>query len=200
MLVAGKWEMFKEVVRKNIAAVKAAGADTVISSCPACNMMWRHTYPEWVEKLGIKYEITAKHYSEVVAEKIRSGEFKFPQSIQKRVTWHDSCHIGRVSGVYEEPREVIKAIPGVEFTEMPFHHEEAHCCGSVLTLIKEPLVAHEVGKTRLDEAEEVKANAVLALCPCCEFQLRVSKNKKKLPRGDPRLGIFCLPGAGKRLC
>jgi len=197
MLVAGKWDVFEDVLRKNIKAVKAAGADTVISSCPACNMMWRHTYPEWAQKLGIKYGLTAKHYSEVVAEKIRGGGFTFPNSIPKRVTWHDSCHIGRVSGVYEEPREVIKAIPGVQFVEMPFHHQEAHCCGSVLTLIKDPLVAHEIGKTRLDEAEEVNAEAVLALCPCCEFQLRVSKDKKKHPVEIHDLAAFACRALGK---
>ena len=197
MLVAGKWDVFEETMRRNIAAVKEAGADTVISSCPACNMMWRHTYPEWAEKLGIDYGITAKHYSEVVAEKIRSGEFTFTHPVNKRVTWHDSCHIGRVSDVYEEPREIIKAIPGVEFTEMPFHHQEAHCCGSVLTLIKEPLVAHEVGKTRLDEALEVNADSVLALCPCCEFQLRVSKDKKNVPIEIHDLAAFACRGLGK---
>ena len=65
MLVAGKWGLFEEIMRKNIAAVKAAGADTVIASCPACDMMWRHTYPEWAKKLGIDFDIQAKHYSEV---------------------------------------------------------------------------------------------------------------------------------------
>ncbi len=183
MLVAGKWEVFAETLKKNIAAVKAAGADTVISSCPACDMMWRHTYPEWAEKLGIDFGITAKHYSEVVSEQIRSGKFSFPKNGKKkeRVTWHDSCHIGRVSGVYDEPRDLIKANPNAEFVEMPFARNEAHCCGSVLTLIKDPPIAADIGKTRIEEAMEVGAEKILALCPCCEFQLRVSADKKKLP-------------------
>ncbi|MBM3310249.1 MAG: FAD-binding oxidoreductase [Candidatus Aminicenantes bacterium] len=197
MLVAGKWEIFAENMKKNIAAVKAAGADTVISSCPACDMMWRHAYPEWAKKLGVEYGITAKHYSELVSDKIKAGEFKFSQPVNKRVAWHDSCHIGRVSGVYEPPRDVIKAIPGVEFVEMTHHHEEAHCCGSVLTLIKEPLVAHEVGKTRLEEATEVGADTVLALCPCCEFQLRVSKDKKSVPIEVKDLAAFACQSLGK---
>ena len=114
-------------------------------------MMWRQIYPEWAKKLGIDYDIRTKHYSEILSEKIRSGEFRFPQNGWKPtvVSWHDSCHIGRVSGVYEEPRDVIKAIPNIEFREMSHNHENAHCCGSVLTLLKEPPVAADIGKTGL---------------------------------------------------
>lgn len=183
MLVAGKWDLFAETMKKNLAAVKATEADTVIASCPACDMMWRKVYPEWAEKLGIDFGITAKHYSEVVADRIASGEFEFPGNGREpvTVTWHDSCHIGRASGVYEPPREVIRAIPGVNLVEMDYSRECAHCCGSVLTLIKEPPVAADIGKTRLDEAVDVGAEKVLALCPCCEFQLRVSADKKDVP-------------------
>ncbi len=179
MLVAGKWEIFKQTMLKNIKAVKAAGADTVITSCPACDMMWRKVYPEWAEKLGIDYKIKAKHYSEVLSEKIEKGEFKFPDrgNGRVRVTFHDSCHIGRVSGVYEPPRELIKAVPTAEFVEMEHNREEGLCCGSVLTLIKEPPVAAKIGSRRLKEAEEAGADKLLALCPCCEFQLRVTADK-----------------------
>lgn len=197
MLVAGKWDLFAEIMKKNIAAVKEAGADTVITSCPACDMMWRHNYAQWAEKLGLDYDLKVKHYSEVVAEKIRNNEFKFTHPIEKKVTWHDSCHIGRVSGVYEEPREVIKAIPGVKYEEMPHNRQEGHCCGSVLTLIKEPLVAHDIGKTRLDEAEEIDAEAVLALCPCCEFQFRVTKDKKNLSLEIQDLATFACKALGE---
>ena len=183
MLVAGKWELFAETMRKNIAAVKAVGGDTVVSSCPACDMMWRHAYPSWAKKLGIEYDITARHYSEVISEKIKAGEFAFPENGREpvTVTWHDSCHLGRVSGVYDPPRDIIKALPNVTFVEMPFSREHAHCCGSVLTLIKEPDVAADIGETRLEEAQEVGATKVAALCPCCEFQLRVSAQAKNLP-------------------
>lgn len=183
MLVAGKWDLFQEVMKDNIAAVKETGADTVICSCPACDMMWRNVYPDWAEKLGIEYGLTARHYSEVVSEKIRSGEFTFPETGNAggTVTFHDSCHIGRVSGVYEAPRDLIKAIPGTEIVEMEHSRESAYCCGSVLTLIKDPPVAAEVGKVRLDEAVETGADKVVALCPCCEFQFRVSADKNEIP-------------------
>jgi len=183
MLVAGKWELFEDIMRKNIEVVKHTGANTVISSCPACDMMWRTVYPEWAKKLGIEYNITAKHYAEVVSEKIKSGEFVFPPNNMQpvKLTWHDSCHIGRASGVYEAPRDLIKAIPNVQFVEMEHNREEGRCCGSVLTLIKDPPIAADIGKTRLDEAVDVGAQKVLALCPCCQVQLRVSAKKKNIP-------------------
>ncbi|MDP2931506.1 MAG: FAD-binding and (Fe-S)-binding domain-containing protein, partial [Chloroflexota bacterium] len=198
MLVAGKWDVFKEVMASNIRMVREAGADTVISSCPACDMMWRQVYPQWAKKLGLEYGITARHYSEVLAEKIRAGEFAFPPNGHKTstVTWHDSCHIGRASGVYEAPRELIKAIPGVKLVEMECNRESAHCCGSVLTLIKEPLVAADVGKVRLDEAADTGAAKVLALCPCCEFQLRVSADKKHSPIEVVDLARFAASALG----
>ncbi len=181
MLVAGKWDLFEATMRRNISAVKEAGADTVISSCPACDLMWRQVYPEWAKKLGIDYGITARHYSEIVAEKIKDGSFSFPgEGAAESVTFHDSCHFGRASGIFDPPRELIEAVPA-RLVEMAHCREESLCCGSVLTLIKDPPVAAEIGKIRLDEAVETGARKVLALCPCCEFQLRVTAEKKDLP-------------------
>jgi Fe-S oxidoreductase len=198
MLVAGKWDAFAQTMKKNISAVKSAGADTIITSCPACDMMWRQVYPQWAEKLGIDYKIQTKHYSEIVSEKIKSGEFKFKNGMDKpvTVTWHDSCHIGRASGVYDPPRDVIKAIPGVTFVEMSSNREKAHCCGSVLTLLKEPEVAADIGKIRLDEAVEAGAQKILALCPCCQFQLRVSADARNIPIEVVDLATFALSTLG----
>jgi Fe-S oxidoreductase/FAD/FMN-containing dehydrogenase len=203
MLAAGKWDLFEATFRKNLKVMKDAGVDTVIASCPACNLMWRQVYPEWAKKLGIEYGITSKHYSEVVAEKIKTGEFSFPMPAgsgkkEKRVnvTWHDSCHMGRASGVYEPPREMIQAIPGVNLVEMDHNRERGHCCGSVLTLIKDPEVAADLGKTRLDEALDAGAEKVLALCPCCEFQLRVSAEKRQVPVEVVDLARFAASALG----
>jgi Fe-S oxidoreductase/FAD/FMN-containing dehydrogenase len=204
MLVCGKWDVFEEVMRQNIRNMKDAGVDTVVTSCPACDMMWRQVYPTWAKKLGIDYSITAKHYSEMVADKIRSGEFKFPSPEFKfagklkdiTVTLHDSCHIARVSGVYDAPRELIKAIPGVKFVEMEHNREWAHCCGSVLTLIKDPPIAAVIGKSRMDEAMATGAEKLLALCPCCQFQFRVTAKKKQLPIETVDLARFAASALG----
>jgi len=198
MLVAGLWDVFEEIMRQNIQSVKDAGADTVITSCPACDMMWRQYYPRWAKKLGIEYDIKSVHYSEVVARKIKSGEFKFPDKPGElvKVAWHDSCHIGRVSGVYEEPRELIRAIPNAQLVEFQHNRQEAHCCGSVLNLIKDPPVAAEIGKIRLDEAIQAGVKKVLALCPCCEFQFRVTVEKKGLPIETVDLARFAASALG----
>ncbi len=198
MLVAGKWDLFANVMKANIAAVKAAGADTVITSCPACDMMWRKVYGQWAEELGIEYDITTRHYSEILADKINSGDFKFPENDWEptKVTWHDSCHIGRASGVFDPPRELIEAVPNAELVEMAYNRENSHCCGSVLTLLKEPAVAAEIGEIRLDEAIDAGAEKVLALCPCCEFQLRVSRDTKEKPLEVVDLAHFAASALG----
>jgi Fe-S oxidoreductase len=201
MLVAGKWDVFADTMKRNIELVKETGASTVITSCPACDMMWRHGYAEWAKKLGIPYDIQTRHYSEVVSDKIKDGSFRFPQNgrTPERVTWHDSCHIGRVSGVYEPPRDLIRAIPGTQLVEMASNRVDGKCCGSVLTLIKEPSVAADIGKERLDEAVEAGAHKVLALCPCCQFQLRVTADAKQVPVEVVDLARYAATALGHEL-
>ncbi|MBN1135724.1 MAG: FAD-binding oxidoreductase [Anaerolineae bacterium] len=177
MLVAGLWDTWQEIMRHNIDAMKARGVKTVVTSCPACWLVWNTFYPEWANKLGIDYPFEAKHYSEILADKIESGALQFDHEVNMKVTWHDSCHMGRAGKIYEAPRQLIRAIPGIEFVEMEHHHQEAHCCGSVLSLVADPDVGERVGDVRLAEAEAVGAQAVIAACPCCEVQLRVTADK-----------------------
>ncbi|MDD5712105.1 MAG: FAD-binding and (Fe-S)-binding domain-containing protein [Smithellaceae bacterium] len=198
ILVAGKWDLFAETMKKNIAAVRSAGAKVVVASCPACDMMWRNVYPVWAKKEGVAFDIKVRHYTELVADRLKDGSFTFPPNSlpPTKVTWHDSCHIGRASGIYEPPREVIRAIPNVNLVEMSHHHENSHCCASVLTLIKEPPVAADIGKVRIDEAIEAGAEKILALCPCCQFQLRIAAKKKQLPMETVDLARFACSTMG----
>jgi Fe-S oxidoreductase/FAD/FMN-containing dehydrogenase len=177
MLVSGLWDTWEEIMRHNVDAMKARGVKTVVTSCPACWLVWHTYYPQWAEKLGIDYPFEAKHWSELVAEQIAAGKMSLDQAVDMKVTWHDSCHMGRAGRIYEAPREVLKAIPGIEFVEMEHNRQQAHCCGSVMSLVADPPAAKRIGDTRLREAEATGAEAVVTSCPCCEVQFRVTAQK-----------------------
>jgi len=85
--------------------------------------------------------------------------------------------MGRAGGIYEEPRALLKAVPGVEFVEMEHNRENGHCCGSVLSLVADPVAAARIGDYRLKEADDIGAEAVVSACPCCQVQLRVTAQK-----------------------
>ena len=195
MLVAGKWEQFGRIVEHNLTQAQKRGAKTVIASCPACWLSWSHFYKEWAEKLGLNYDINVLHYSEALQPALKSGKLKF-NKVNKKVTWHDSCHIGRAGGIYEPPRELIKAVPGVEFRELEHNRENGHCCGSVLSLISEPEVAYDIGAMKLEEVKQTGAEEVLSLCPCCQFQMRVSSEKRKMDVKVTDLASFLAKARG----
>ena len=176
MLVAGKTDLFVETLRQNLQAVHDAGARTVVTSCAACDLAWRHLYPEWARKLGLRYDVEPRHYSEIVAERLEAGQLVFPprEGEPLRVAWHDSCHLGRASGVYDAPRRLVAALPNVALVELPHHHDDTRCCGGVVTLIRDPQVAGELARGVLDEVRETGAAAILSLCPCCQLQFRLA--------------------------
>jgi Fe-S oxidoreductase len=197
MLVAGKWDLFEKIMKMNTANMQKKGVKTVVTSCPACLLMWKTIYPQWAEKLGMDYGIEAKHYSEILVDKLDVLRPKFKQPLNKVVAWHDSCHIGRAgSGIYDAPRELLKAIPGVEFREMEHNRERALCCGSVVTLIDEPEVASKIGNVRLQEAKDQKADIMAALCPCCLVQFRVAAKDNNVDMEIQDLGALAARSLG----
>ena len=197
MLVAGRWDVFEEILRHNISHMKERGVKTVVASCPACWLSWHTYYPQWAQKLGIEYDFEVKHYSEIIADKLKAGELKFTEPVNMKLTFHDSCHIGRAGGVYEPPREMLKAIPGVELVEMEHNKENGLCCGSVLTRISEPdPTSNLLGKKKICEALATGADAVVALCPCCQFQMRVSASENKLDMPVKDLAAVAAKGLG----
>ena len=182
ILCSGSWDTFEKILRYNVETMTARGVKTVVTSCPACWLVWHTYYPQWSKKLGIAFDIETKHYSEVLAERLKSGELKLTREVPLKVTWHDSCHMGRAGGIYEPPRELLKAVPGLELSEMEFNREAAHCCGSVVSLIEDPEgAAVRIGDIRLKEAQATGAEALVTACPCCEVQFRVTAKKTESP-------------------
>ena len=143
------------------------------------------------------FDIEAKHYSEIVMDKLDVLKPKFVKPLNKTVAWHDSCHIGRAgAGVYDAPRELLKAIPGVEFKEMEHNRENALCCGSVVTLIDEPKVASIIGNTRLQEAVDQDADIMAVLCPCCMVQFRIAAKENNVNVDIQDLGALAARSLG----
>jgi len=184
--VAGKMEEFEKAVRHNLEQLKARGVKKLVISCPGCWVAFAHYYRHWAPKFGIEFDLEVEHISETTANLIREDKLHFKKEIPQKLTWHDPCHIGRHGGIYEAPREVIKAIPGVEYQDMAHNRENGLCCGSVLTRISNPEVSNRIAKSRVAEAEEIGADAILTTCPCCEFQLRVGakENGQQVPIRD----------------
>jgi len=182
MKVAGKWDVFEEIYEHNTAEARRRGAKTIVTSCPACGLVWKEIYANLAAERGDAYDFEVKHYSELVAEALAEGKIELESNPfeGETLTFHDSCHMGRAQGNYEPPREMLKAIPGVDYVEMEHNREEGLCCGSVLTLVGEMPVAPVLGKHRLQEAVDAGADRVVALCPCCQVQLRDSNIKNDL--------------------
>jgi len=180
---AGKWDLFARAVEHNITELNKRGVEEVVISCPGCWVTLNHYYREWAPKLGLDYNIRVRHITEVTADLVKEGKLKFKQVPKDggRVTYHDPCHIGRHGGIYDPPREVLNAIPGVELVEMEHNRVDGLCCGSVLSRVGRPPAADAIGALRIAEAEDVKAESVLTSCPCCEVQLRVGARFKNSP-------------------
>ncbi len=200
MLLAGYWDTFEEILRHNVSAMQAKGVKTVVTSCPACWLSWSTYYPQWAKKLGIPFDIKARHFSEVLAERVESGELEFTHKVPRKVTWHDPCHMGRAGGIYEPPRKLLNAIPGVELKEMEHNRENALCCGGVLSLLENPDgAAVNIGRVRLEEAVETGAAALIAACPCCEVQFRVAVDKTGIDMPIVDLANITAEGLGIKL-
>ncbi|MGQ9476023.1 MAG: FAD-binding and (Fe-S)-binding domain-containing protein [Actinomycetota bacterium] len=173
-LMSGKWDVFERAVRRNIRTLQERGVRTLYLSCPGCWVTLAHHYRDWADKMGLEWDMEVKHITQLAAEMVRNGKLRFERPVNMKVTWHDPCHIGRHGGIYEEPREVLRAIPGLELVEMEHNREESLCCGSVLTLVGETRpTSGRIASRRFAEARATGAQAVVTTCPCCEFQLRV---------------------------
>ena len=181
MLVAGRWEVFDEIAADNIKAMAATGAKTIVTTCPACWLVWEVYYRKWANDHKVDFPFQAKHYADVMAEEIANGRLTLTHDVHRKVTYHDPCHMGRAGHRYEGPRALIKAIPGADFREMRFNKDDAHCCGSVLSLVADPDIAAEIGAVRIQEAIDCGADTLITACPCCRVQLKLSRDAKSLP-------------------
>jgi Fe-S oxidoreductase len=154
-----EYERLKE---NNLATIAAGGITQVVVACGSCQRIWR----EYAKTGAGQFE--ALHGIEYVARLLDSGSLKFTKPIKKKVTYHDSCHLGRGCGVYEPPRRILRAIPGLELVEMERNRRWSWCCGGGGGVPEaDPELAQWNAADRLREAAATGAEVVLTSSALC---------------------------------
>ncbi len=195
----GDKKSFEEIAEKNLKMFDEVGAKTIVTNCPGCFMTFSEKYARYLKKDTKDLPYVVKHSTVYIDELIQQGKLTFKKNIPMRVTYHDPCHLGRrgepykhwegkriqwgltdpprelnrgVNGNYEQPRNILKAIPGINLVEMERIKEYSWCCGSGAgSKSAYPDFALAVSKERIEEAEATGASAIVSACPWCEANL-----------------------------
>ncbi len=177
LVIAGMGKWAYEMVHHNVEAVRALGAEKLVTTCPSCFHTWKYDYREILgEPLG--FEVL--HETELLVELVEAGKIKLSGD-DRPVTYHDPCDLGRTSGVYDPPRQIIEAIPGIEFTEMEDNRQRSLCCGGGgdVEMADAELTA-AVAKRRLEQAQATGAQFIITACQQCTRTLLTAARKEKI--------------------
>ncbi len=164
VLELGYEDLFAKLARQNIETINKTGVKTIVTACTGCMSAMNRDWTRYGE-----LDAEVMHITQFADRLLKEGELKIKGSYDKRLTIHDPCQLGRFNGIYEETRDILRAIPGVEFREMERHHEEAYCCGAGGGLIAlDPEWTAQTATERLQEALACGAEAmVIPSCPTC---------------------------------
>jgi len=159
----GNEYLYQILAQQNIGTLNGYNVKKVVTICPHCFNTMRNEYPQF----GGHYEVL--HYSQFVADLIQQGRVKPVKMMNTTVAYHDSCYLGRHNGVYEEPREVARAIPGLKLVEMePRCRQRGFCCGAGGGhMWIEESQGERINHVRTDHFLETEADTVAVSCPFC---------------------------------
>jgi len=175
---AGNEFLFQMQAISNIQVLNGYGIKKIVTACPHCFNTLKNEYPE----LGGNYEVL--HHSEFLQQLINEGKIKLKEGGEfkgKRITYHDSCYLGRANNIYEAPRAVLEALDS-ELVEMKRSRAKGLCCGAGgAQMFKEPEKGNkDVNIERIEDALETKPNVVAVACPFCMVMMTDGvKNKEK---------------------
>jgi glycolate oxidase iron-sulfur subunit len=176
----GREDLAREQARHNIELFERSGVEAVITDCATCGSTLKDydrllaDDPAWAER-------AANFSGQVrdVSEFLVAIPLERPQGrIEARVTYHDPCHLGRGQGVWQQPRELLKMIDGLEFVELP---EADWCCGSAGSqLITHHETSLKVLSRKMDHLESTRAEFIASGCPGCQMQLNTGIRQRGL--------------------
>jgi len=171
----GDEDNFEKLMEHNIELIKKSGARRVVFTCPECYRTFKMDYQDLMGDLG--FELV--HISDYVKELMDSGALKVEKASEKpySFSYHDSCRLGRHSGVYDSPRELAKAFSGAKFVEMENTKDKALCCG-VSAWANCNANAKRMQVDRVAEAKKVGADRLLMFCPKCQIHMRCAIQDK----------------------
>jgi len=171
----GEDGLLEEIIMNNYELFEQFGIEDVIMSCPHGLKMFREEYPLYKKKLEIETEgvLKPQHHTEVLSRLIKEKRFAFSKELRKRVTYHDPCYLGRHLGIYEPPREIIRAIPGIDFVEMDRSRRNSFCCGGGggRLWMEEFEAKEKISEIRVRDAAAVQAQILITACPYCMSML-----------------------------
>ena len=173
LLRTGLLEQARGMAERNIERFERAAPSVILTSCAGCYKTLRQDYP----KVG-KLPAEVVHITTFVDDLLRSGRLVPTKRVEGTVTFHDPCHLGRHNLLYEEPRRILRSIPGLKLVEMDRNREEARCCGAgggVKTAF--PDLAARISAMRVGDAERTGADILTTSCPFCYQSLRSSVEK-----------------------
>jgi Fe-S oxidoreductase len=158
----GNEEVFRSLARRNIKAFIDHGVKRIVVASPHCYHTFRNEYPEFM----VHFEIV--HMSQLLAELIDAGRLELKGELPQKVTYHDPCYLGRHNGVFDEPRDVLSKLPGLELVEMRDSRMDSLCCGGGGGRIwAETPKGERFADLRMEQAMETGAEVLATACPYC---------------------------------
>jgi len=169
---------FEPHAEKLMEKIKATGARELVTPCAGCYKTFKTLYPE-IESLGISIYHTVQYLDKL----IREGRLEPKGNRERKITYHDPCDLGRACEIFEEPRNILKNIPGIELVEMSLNRLDARCCGGGGNLqAYHPELARDMATRRVRDALEVGAEMIVSGCPACKDNLK--KGARLIPREE----------------
>jgi Fe-S oxidoreductase len=158
----GDYTTYEKLLDSNISLFNSNGVKKIIAQSPHCLHSFKNEYPS---KDG-NYETV--HYTQILFQALKNGKLKAKKGFNKKVTYHDPCYLGRHNGIYDEPREILKSIPELNFVEMLRVREQSFCCGGGgARMWMETPKEERFGVLRIKEALSVGAEVIATACPYC---------------------------------